>query len=218
MDGEVKKMHNRPMEEPFDPYLRWLAIRDPKRPPNHYRMLGLGLFESDPEVIQNAADRQMTHVRRFQGGKHSVESQRLLNELASAKICLLDAKKKADYDAALRAEGQPASRVVTPPPLVPGRDFSAQPPPIGLSITTSGMAGMGTSAEDVSIPSMPLPLAKLQERYAAIADPEAKPNGSLPPKPKNGIFSLSIFVCMIVAAAVVLVGLLMLWSKANTGG
>ena len=106
MDGNQHFRHNKSMEEPFDPYLQWLAIRDPRRPPNHYRMLGLDLFESDLEVIQNAADRQMTHIRRFQGGKHSAESQRLLNELASAKICLLQAEKKAAYDAMLRAEGR----------------------------------------------------------------------------------------------------------------
>ncbi|NLE37178.1 MAG: hypothetical protein GX621_04050 [Pirellulaceae bacterium] len=90
------------MGDEFDPYLRWLGIRADERPPNHYALLGVQLFEYDPEVLANAADRQMAHVRTFQSGKHSAESQRLLNELASAKICLLDPAKKAEYDAELR--------------------------------------------------------------------------------------------------------------------
>ena len=101
------------MSEPFDPYLHWLGIRDLNRPPNHYRLLGVDLFENDGDVLANAADRQMAHVRTFQTGKHSAESQRLLNELATAKVCLLNAAKKAEYDAALRA--QPAPPL---PPLV----------------------------------------------------------------------------------------------------
>jgi hypothetical protein len=92
------------MPEPFDPYLHWLGIRDPQRPPNHYRLLGVELFESDPEVISNAADRQMAHVRTFQSGRHLAESQKLLNELAAAKVCLLNPEKKAAYDAQLLAE------------------------------------------------------------------------------------------------------------------
>jgi hypothetical protein len=90
------------MEAPFDPYLQWLGIRDPQRPPNHYCLLGVAMFESDPEVLVNAADRQMSHVRKFQAGKHSAQSQRLLNELAVAKLCLLNAEKKAAYDAQLQ--------------------------------------------------------------------------------------------------------------------
>ncbi len=92
------------MAETFDPYLQWLGIRDPQRPPNFYRLLGLELFESDPDVITNAVDRQMAHVRNFQAGKHSAASQRILNELAAAKLCLLNADRKAQYDLQLQAQ------------------------------------------------------------------------------------------------------------------
>ena len=60
------------MSESFDPYVQWLGIRDPQRPPNHYRLLGVDPFESDPNVLENAADRQMAHVRTFQTVRHSV--------------------------------------------------------------------------------------------------------------------------------------------------
>ena len=80
------------MAESIDPYLQWLGIRDSQRPPNHYRLLGVELFEADPQIISGAADRQMAHVRTFQSGKYADLSQRVLNELAKAKICLLNVR------------------------------------------------------------------------------------------------------------------------------
>jgi len=90
------------MAESFDPYYKWLGIRAKERPPNHYRLLGLDLFEDDPEVIADTAERQMAHVRTYQLGPHSALSQQVLNELAAAKVCLLDPRKKAQYDQELR--------------------------------------------------------------------------------------------------------------------
>ncbi|RMG02630.1 MAG: hypothetical protein D6741_03415, partial [Planctomycetota bacterium] len=100
------------MTDSFDPYVQWLGIRDPERPPNHYRLLGLELFESDPEVIANAADRQMAYVRMFQNGPRAAESQRILNEIAAAKVCLLNPERKAAYDAQLRT-----AQIESMPPL-----------------------------------------------------------------------------------------------------
>lgn len=88
------------MTRAFDPYHRWLAIPPEEQPPNHYRLLGLPLFEVDPDVVETAADRQMAHLRTFQGGANGAFSQKLLNEVAAAKLCLLDASKKAVYDEA----------------------------------------------------------------------------------------------------------------------
>lgn len=92
------------MDESFDPYRKWLGIPKREQPPNHYRLLAIDWFESDPDVIEAAADRQMAHVRTYQGGAHAEESQRLLNELSAARLCLLTPEKKAAYDADLRAK------------------------------------------------------------------------------------------------------------------
>ena len=107
----------------FDPYRKWLGIPPDEQPPHHYRLLGIGLFESDPDVIANAADRQMTHVRTFQSGKYAAESQRILNELAAARVCLLDPEKRTAYDAALKLK-QPAGV-----PLSPAMPSPVMPPP-----------------------------------------------------------------------------------------
>src|SRR5689334_25098869 len=92
------------MAEEFDPYRKWLGIPPKDQPPNHYRLLGIAHFEDDPDVIENAATRQMAHVRTFQGGKNGPLSQRILNELTVAKLCLLQPAKKQAYDVVLREE------------------------------------------------------------------------------------------------------------------
>jgi len=66
------------VSEAFDPYHVWLGIPPEEQPPNHYRLLGIALFESNADVVATAADRQMGHLRTFQSGKHSNLSQRLL--------------------------------------------------------------------------------------------------------------------------------------------
>jgi WD40 repeat protein len=121
------------MAEKFDPYRTWLGIPPDEQPPNHYRLLGIGLFESLPDVIGNAADRQMIHVRSFQSGKYSKLSQQILNELSSARVCLLNPDKKARYDAELRAK-----LVVVGPPLPPG--LPLPPLPVGEIVSSDPLA------------------------------------------------------------------------------
>ena len=94
----------------FDPYYQWLAVPPKDQPPNHYRLLGVELFESNAEVLSHAADQRMAHIRSFQTGNYSAFSQKLLNEIAAAKICLLNPAKKDAYDRQLRQQS------ATPPP------------------------------------------------------------------------------------------------------
>lgn len=144
------------MSEPFDPYHTWLGISPHEQPVHFYRLLGIGLFESDPAVIAGAADRQMAYVRSFQAGPRGAHTQKLLNELARARHSLLDAKERANYDAWLRqvlgsgvplgmtrpappqavvappASGNPTAPPVSPPlgqPRLPvGKPVAARPP------------------------------------------------------------------------------------------
>ncbi|HVX16237.1 MAG TPA: HEAT repeat domain-containing protein [Pirellulales bacterium] len=101
----------------FDPYHRWLGIPPAEQPANHYRLLGLALFESDPNVIESGADRQMGHVRSYAGGQQSAASQRVLNELAAAKLCLLSPVKKAAYDLSLAPPAPAAQATPLPAPV-----------------------------------------------------------------------------------------------------
>lgn len=85
----------------FDPYHFWLGIPPADQPPNHYRLLGIDLYETDSRVIDHAADRQMTFLHECSLGEHLAESQQLLNEVSAARICLLDPQAKAGYDETL---------------------------------------------------------------------------------------------------------------------
>lgn len=88
----------------FDPYHKWLGIPPKEQPPNHYRLLGIALFEDDPEVIEAAADQRMAFVRQLASGQHKVVSQQLLNELARARLCLLNGIQRQRYNEGLRCQ------------------------------------------------------------------------------------------------------------------
>jgi len=96
--------------ETFDPYHTWLGIPPEEQPPNLYRLLGVRLFEDNLEVIEHAADQRMAHLRALQTGRHGPLSQQILNEVSTARVCLLNVEKKAAYDDQLR-------RTLTAPPL-----------------------------------------------------------------------------------------------------
>lgn len=87
----------------FDAYHKWLGIPPHQQPPTLYRLLGLEPFESDADVIHSAVERQMAHLQSYKIGPQSDLSQKLLNEIARAKVCLLNSASKADYDRQLRA-------------------------------------------------------------------------------------------------------------------
>jgi len=115
-----------------DPYYEWLGIPPKDQPPNHYRLLGLELFEDNRSVIDAAANRQMSFIKEYQAGADSELSQKLLNELSAARLCLLSAPAKAAYDTQLRGQltAQAASAPAMPvPPALRWRNESDSPPP-----------------------------------------------------------------------------------------
>ncbi|MEQ8790898.1 MAG: NPCBM/NEW2 domain-containing protein [Pirellulaceae bacterium] len=100
------------MADDFDPYYKWLAIPPAEQPPNHYRLLGVPLFTDDPDVIENAAEQRTRHVRSFQLGGRAALSQKVLNQISAAQVCLLNPDQKAAYDAKLRS-AQAAAKAPT---------------------------------------------------------------------------------------------------------
>ncbi|MDB5336329.1 MAG: hypothetical protein JWN70_1948 [Planctomycetaceae bacterium] len=89
------------MTSDFDPYHKWLGISPAEQPPSHYRLLGISEFESDPQVIEAAADRQLTFLRKQQLGQHQHAANDLLNEVTRARRVLLKPDSKSEYDATL---------------------------------------------------------------------------------------------------------------------
>ena len=88
------------MTEAFDPYYKWLGIK-PGEQKNCYRLLGLNLFESDSDVIENLADQKIAAIRNYQL-KYPKEATIILNQLTKAKVILLDPVKKKEYDQRLQ--------------------------------------------------------------------------------------------------------------------
>lgn len=111
------------MAEAFDPYHRWLGIRDKQRPVNHYRLLGLEPLESDIDVIREAATRQLTYLKAHQNTAHRDLCLQLMEEITDAKLALLDPVAKAQYDQQFRTKArlpETASVVRSGPPLARG--------------------------------------------------------------------------------------------------
>jgi hypothetical protein len=133
-DSPMKQAHNGPAivgfcfggrgvsNSPFDPYYVWLGIPPDQQPPTHYRLLGLQAFESNTDVIANAGEQRMAHLRSVQIGQHAAQSQRVLGEVALAMRVLLAPSRKAAYDEQLR-------QIVVPKDSANASSVSLRPAP-----------------------------------------------------------------------------------------
>lgn len=148
------------MAQSFNPYLKWLGIPLKHQPPTFYRLLGVEAFEEDADIIERAADRQMTYLRSLQTGDRADTAQKLLNEVAAARLCLLDPDKKAEYDAKLRVQVQ--EQQLRPKPA----------PRVGDDQQNGNGSGSSPSASD----------SRLGVASAAPAVAAAAPRAKAPPK------------------------------------
>ncbi|HEX4000255.1 MAG TPA: hypothetical protein VHX65_17015 [Pirellulales bacterium] len=207
------------MSNGFDAYHKWLSIPPHDQPPNHYRLLGLGMFESDPDVIAAAADRQMAHVQTYKTGPHSQLSQKLLNEISAAKLCLLRSPKKTAYDEQLRAQLR-----MQPSADVPGfaamggmhaPSLSNSPPsltpPAGMpSVAASAMAGARGGARHAT----PFP------GYSA--GQIGPPPPALPPPvaeaPRQLLGTTTILIAAGAIAVLLLIGIVVVLSNRDAHG
>lgn len=114
----------------FDPYHKWLGIPPAEQPPHYYRLLGIAAFESDHDVIDVAANQKMAYLQDMAAGANGTASQKLLNEISTARRCLLNADKKKQYDDGLRRKLQAAAPKEAPVPtaaFVPPSGSFAKP-------------------------------------------------------------------------------------------
>ncbi|HEV7225756.1 MAG TPA: prenyltransferase/squalene oxidase repeat-containing protein, partial [Pirellulales bacterium] len=171
-------------EAGFDPYYRWLGIPRSEQPPSLYRLLGLTSLEPDLGVIEEAADRQMAHVRAHHNGPYVAESQRLLNELAAARSTLLHVGKKLAYDRTLRPPMPPPPPPETPRVAAPARapsprpvPVSSVPIPIGIAAPVAVSPGAYQGANS---PRSPINVAapRPPETYQGLNAPRSPANGA----------------------------------------
>jgi WD40 repeat protein len=176
------------MPESFDPYYTWLGIPPEEQPPNHYRLLGVSLFELNADAIANAADRQMAHLRTFQSGKNAKHSQRILNEISKAKVCLLSESDKQAYDADLRSVGSPKKPSASKPAI------AAKPAAKPAARTAASKSSDTDSVSFDFESSSPSPAAR------------AKPQAKKPPIVPIAIAGGVAMLLVIVVVALLLTG------------
>jgi hypothetical protein len=113
----------------FDPYRKWLGIR--QYPPTHYELLGIRPDEQDPEVINEAANRQTNRLRAYQIGPRARDCSRILKEIATARLTLVNPARRQRYDeqlARIRKDPMPptlAKAVINGHGLMSPRDDQA---------------------------------------------------------------------------------------------
>jgi WD40 repeat protein len=137
----------------FDPYHKWLGIPKDQRPPTHYQLLGVSPQERDPEVIEEAAIRQTTHVRAYQLGAQADECTRILKEIATARLTLLNSAKRKEYDEQLGRAGK-----VPPAPApapAPEAHITARPAQRIPAAAAAVAPGPVIGAEDVEPAAQP---------------------------------------------------------------
>jgi hypothetical protein len=88
----------------FDPYYKWFGIKPEHQPPHYYRLLGVELFEGDPDVIDSASDQRMKFLYGCSDGEHVELAHRMMNEVSKARMVLLDNERRTRYDAKLRKQ------------------------------------------------------------------------------------------------------------------
>jgi formylglycine-generating enzyme required for sulfatase activity len=167
------------MSDEFDAYHIWLGIPPAEQPPHHYRLLGIPVFESNPRVIESAADRQMTFLRQHGAGEHGEASQRLLNQISKALVELLNPQRKAAYDAQLKQRLAPADtrdRAAAGP--VTSSEAKAAFDAFEQDFVSAPVAG--PTGRPVAASKSRQPLQNVDESSAALEDSDGPARRSIP--------------------------------------
>jgi hypothetical protein len=161
------------MSDGFDPYREWLEIRGDRRPPSHYDLLGLAIFESDGKRISAAAMARMQLLRSFTLGPDRDTALRLIAEVTAALACFSDAERKRGYDHELRAANTlirgPAAdetRPASPAPPIADNNVAQTSPAVG---NRTGRAARPPARGSWNI----LPQAVAADAREPISDPAA---------------------------------------------
>ena len=152
----------------FNPYREWLQIQSAAATPDYYALLGLPALESDSAQINAGFQRQAARVAPHLAGEHSGPAQRLMSELAEARVTLLTPTARRAYDLALAAAHQQATQAPQPkkqrwaqPTSGPGQDDLLPPAAIPGSTAIPGRAAPAPQpiAEPAAMQPQPIPQA-----------------------------------------------------------
>jgi len=187
------------MADSFDPYYKWLGIPPRDQPPNHYRLLGIELLEADRDVIDAAANRLMTYLHELATGDDGQYAQTLLNEIAAARLCLLNPQKKAEYDKTVCGQVKSAIPVASPLPV----PTPPAPPPRPASTTPESL--LPTPIEPVSVSASTTPTTALSPPASTQSEPasvirQRRKSGSVLPWILGGFITISLVAILFAFA------------------
>jgi hypothetical protein len=97
------------MSQVFNPYRDWLGVASASQSPSYYELLGIRPLEGDLGTINAAYQRQAVRLAAYLNGGQADLAQRLMSELAEARMTLMTPTAKRAYDQALAARGLEAS-------------------------------------------------------------------------------------------------------------
>jgi hypothetical protein len=103
------------MSQAFDPYREWLGVCSGSTLPSHYELLGLRPLEADLGKINVAYQRQSAKLAGQLDGARADVAQRLMGELAEARMTLLTPTAKRAYDETLAGRGPVPTPTTSPP-------------------------------------------------------------------------------------------------------
>jgi hypothetical protein len=131
-----------------DFYTQWLGIAPGPRPPDYYTLLGLERFCQDVEAIESATRARLTRLDEF--AMHPDRDTRdavqdMMNEVARARVCLVNPAKRMAYDQQLRggaaAPAGAAQAAAASAPAAPRREpVFAQDEPALAGTAPPGLA------------------------------------------------------------------------------
>jgi hypothetical protein len=152
------------MAEGFDPYRNWLGLAVGGREPNHYELLSLAVFEADKSRINEAADRAAQLVTSQATTAQVPQSQKLLYQISTARVCLLNAAEKARYDDQLRQQQSQLKAempVAKAPPAAVQRIREMQSPAAPPPAATASMPPPMPAPVYGTVPVAPAPAASM---------------------------------------------------------
>ncbi len=160
---------------------KWLGIPADEQPPNHYRLLGLRVFEDDPEVIDAAADKHLAFLHNLGNGEYGEAAENLSNKISAARILLLNSEKKTKYDGELRVKisreqgknvAAKSDRIVTKSPgqaLAPPTLPSGVPPTLPSGVPPTLPSGV-PPAFPGGVPPARMPEPTLHTRESGLVE------------------------------------------------
>jgi hypothetical protein len=188
-----------------DLYTRWLGIAPGERPPDHYTLLSVPLFTHAPNAIEAAARAQMEKLDPYAmhpDREQRDSSTRMMNEIAQARMVLVDPVRSDEYDRQLAKQ-----RGIDPP----GTGDASH-----MEETIAGGAPVIDSALDINAFNQPesaelgfqanpqeVVTESLFQEHAPLQDIDQT---FVPPRSRHTTIPFSLLILMGVMAVAVVVG------------